>query len=75
MQGGHHRPRPASISYGNWRLFPETQDEYGLALDRVRFVGDECGVAAIDRDTAVEAAGLIQGEYEELPACSTWMRP
>jgi len=45
------------VSYGNWRLFPETQDEYGLALDRVRFVGDEvAAVAAIDRDTAVEAA-------------------
>ena len=57
------------VSYGNWRLFPETQDEYGLALDRVRFVGDEvAAVAAIDRDTAVEAAALIQVEYEELPA-------
>ena len=57
------------IKYGNWRLFPATQDEYPLAVDKVRFVGDEvAAVAAIDADTAEEALELIQVEYEELPA-------
>ena len=57
------------IKYGNWRLFPDTQDEYPLAVDKVRFIGDEvAAVAAIDRDTAEEALGLIEVEYEELPA-------
>jgi 4-hydroxybenzoyl-CoA reductase alpha subunit len=57
------------IKYGNWRLFPDTQDEYPLALDKVRFIGDEvAAVAAVDKDTAEEALRLIQVEYEELPA-------
>ena len=57
------------IKYGNWRLFPETQDEYPLAVDKVRFIGDEvAAVAAADLDTAEEALGLIVVEYEELPA-------
>jgi 4-hydroxybenzoyl-CoA reductase subunit alpha len=56
------------IKYGNWRLVPETQDEYPLAVDKVRFIGDEvAAVAAIDKDTAEEALGLIKVEYEELP--------
>lgn len=56
------------IKYGNWRLVPETQDEYPLAIDKVRFIGDEVvAVAAIDKDTAEEAAKLIEVEYEELP--------
>ena len=57
------------IKYGNWRLFPDTQDEYPLAVDKVRFVGDEvAAVAAIDPDIAQEAVELIKVEYEELPA-------
>ena len=57
------------IKYGNWRLFPDTQDEYPLAVDKVRFIGDEvAAVAAIDKDTAEEALELIEVEYEELPA-------
>lgn len=57
------------IKYGNWRLFPETQDEYPLAVDKVRFIGDEvAAVAAMDKDTAEEALELIEVEYEELPA-------
>ena len=56
------------IKYGNWRLFPDTQDEYPLAVDKVRFIGDEvAAVAAVDAATAEEALGLIQVEYEELP--------
>ena len=57
------------IKYGNWRLYPMTQDEYPLAVDKVRFIGDEvAAVAAIDKDTAEEALELIRVEYEELPA-------
>ena len=56
------------VKYGNWRLVPSTQDETALAIDRVRFVGDEvAAVAAVDRDTAEEALALIRVEYEELP--------
>ena len=40
-----------------------------LAEDRVRFVGEKvAAVAAIDADTAEEAIGLIDVEYEPLPA-------
>jgi 4-hydroxybenzoyl-CoA reductase alpha subunit len=57
------------IKYGNWRLFPDTQDELPLAVDKVRFIGDEVvAVAAVDKDTLAEALQLIQVEYEELPA-------
>lgn len=57
------------IKYGNWRLVADLQDETALALDRVRFIGDEvAAVAAIDRDTAREAVELIDVEYEPLPA-------
>jgi len=57
------------IKYGNWRLFPDTQDEYALAVDKVRFIGDEAAaVAAVDPDTAEEALRLIAVDYDELPA-------
>jgi len=56
-------------TFGNWRLFTDTQDEYALARDKVRFIGDEvAAVAAIDPDIAEEALDLIDVEYEELPA-------
>lgn len=58
-----------AVRYGNWRLFPATQDEVALARDKVRFIGDEvAAVAAIDRDTAIEALEAIIVEYEPLPA-------
>ena len=57
------------ITYGNWRLFPATQDELPLKWGKVRCVGDEvAAVAAIDPDIAEEALHLIRVEYEELPA-------
>lgn len=44
-------------------------DEYPLAVDKVRYIGDEiAAVAAIDEDIAEEALDLIEVEYEELPA-------
>jgi 4-hydroxybenzoyl-CoA reductase subunit alpha len=46
-----------------------TPDEHALALDKVRFIGDEvAAVAAIDEDTANAALKLIKVEYEPLHA-------
>jgi len=54
------------VLYGN---LPNTRDYRPLALDRVRYIGEEvAAVAAIDEDTAEEALDLIEVEYEELPA-------
>ena len=51
---------------------PVFRDQGVLAIDRVRFVGDPvAAVAAVDLDTAQEALGLIDVEYEELPAVFT----
>lgn len=48
---------------------PMIDDWEFLAIDKVRFVGDEvAAVAAIDEDIAEEALSLIKVEYEELPA-------
>ena len=56
------------VTFSNWRLYPATMDEYALANDKVRFIGDEvAAVAAVDRDTALEAVNLIKVEYEVLP--------
>ena len=48
---------------------PARYDEYVLAKDTVRHVGDEvAAVAAVDEKTAEKAISLIEVEYEELPA-------
>ncbi|HEY3302636.1 MAG TPA: xanthine dehydrogenase family protein molybdopterin-binding subunit [Candidatus Binatia bacterium] len=45
------------------------KDQPIVAVDKVRFVGDPvAGVAAVDAATAEEALGLIEVEYDELPA-------
>lgn len=45
------------------------KDETIFAIDKVRYVGDAvAAVAAIDENTAEEAIGLIDVDYEELPA-------
>lgn len=50
-------------------ILPSSQDEYALALDKVRYVGDPvAAVAALDPDILDEALKLIQVEYEVLPA-------
>jgi 4-hydroxybenzoyl-CoA reductase subunit alpha len=57
------------ISYSNWRRYPHLMDEYPLAPDKARFIGDEiAAVAAVDEDAAEEALSLIEVEYEILPA-------
>ena len=44
-------------------------DEYALAIDKVRYVGDEvAAVAALDENAAEEALEYISVDYEELPA-------
>jgi CO/xanthine dehydrogenase Mo-binding subunit/aerobic-type carbon monoxide dehydrogenase small subunit (CoxS/CutS family) len=44
-------------------------DQSPLAIDKVRFIGEEvAAVAAVSEDIAEEALRLIRVEYEELPA-------
>ena len=50
-------------------ILPVGHDEYALALDKVRYVGDNVAcVAAVDEATAEQALELIDVEYEVLPA-------
>src|SRR5256885_10535280 len=50
-------------------ILPSSQDEYALAVDKVRYVGDPvAAVAALDPDILDEALKLIHVEYEILPA-------
>lgn len=52
-------------------IIPWTPDEYPLALDVARFIGDGvAAVAAEDERAAHEAADLIDVEYEVLPAAT-----
>jgi 4-hydroxybenzoyl-CoA reductase subunit alpha len=52
---------------------PARYDEYVLAKDKVRHVGDPvAAVAAIDEQTAERAVALIRVEYDELPAVLDW---
>ena len=54
------------VKYGN---LPQTRDYLPLAIDTVRYIGEEvAAVAAIDEDTAEEALDLIEVEYEPLAA-------
>ena len=57
------------IKFGIISRSPKYMDEYPLAVDRVRFIGEEvAAVAAVDADTAMEALDLIEVEYEALAA-------
>jgi len=57
------------ISHIKFGFSPARFDETALAIDKVRYVGDEiAAVAAIDEQTAKEALELIKVDYEELPA-------
>lgn len=49
-------------------IIPHTRDHCLLPYDKVRYMGEEvAAVAAVDVDTAEEAADLIKVEYEPLP--------
>ena len=53
-------------------IMPVAQDEYALAVDKVRMVGDPvAAVAALDEDAATEAVDRIDVEYELLPAIAS----
>src|SRR5437763_6793762 len=50
-------------------ILPSSQDEYALAREKVRYVGDPvAAVAALDPDILDEAIKLIKVDYEVLPA-------
>ncbi len=52
----------------HYGVIPWTPDETALAVDKVRFIGDEvAAVAALDELIAEEALELIDVEYEVLP--------
>ena len=58
--------KDAPNKYG---ILPVGHDETALAVDKVRYVGDNVAcVAAVDESTAEKAPGLIDVEYEVLPA-------
>ena len=55
--------------FGIVGFIPQTFDEYGLAIDKVRYIGDEVAAfAATSEEIAEEALDLIEVEYEQLPA-------
>jgi 4-hydroxybenzoyl-CoA reductase subunit alpha len=57
----------ADVPQVRFGVSPARYDEAVLATDRVLYVGDEvAAVAAVDRATALEAAALVEVEYEEL---------
>ena len=48
------------------------KDQTVVAVDKVRYVGDPvAAVAAVDEETAEEALGLIEVDYEELAAVTS----
>lgn len=52
-----------------WLNFPKNFDQYILAKDKVRYVGEEiAAVAALDEETAEEALEAIVADFEHLPA-------
>jgi 4-hydroxybenzoyl-CoA reductase subunit alpha len=58
--------KDAPNTYG---ILPVGHDEHALALDKVRYVGDNIAcIAAVDEATADRALQLIDVEYELLPA-------
>src|SRR5438552_12794749 len=58
--------KDAPTPYG---ILPVGHDEHALAVDKVRYVGDNVAcVTAIDEATAEKALELIDVEYELLPA-------
>src|SRR5258708_34852550 len=70
------RPRPGVVGVvtgedlpQKFGILPSSQDEYALAIDKVRYVGDAVvAIAALDPDILDEALKLIKIEYAVLPA-------
>jgi 4-hydroxybenzoyl-CoA reductase subunit alpha len=56
------------VKFGVFPHRPQTHDQYGLAIEKVRYIGEEvAAVAAVDEWIAQEALELISVDYEELP--------
>ena len=56
----------------NYGVIPVAQDETALAMDKVRFIGEEVAVvAAVDRATAIAATKEIEVNYEVLESVLT----
>jgi 4-hydroxybenzoyl-CoA reductase alpha subunit len=50
-------------------IVPMAKDEYALAIDKVRYIGDEvAAVVATSLEAAEDAISRIRVDYEELPA-------
>ncbi len=50
-------------------IVPMAKDEYALAIDKVRYIGDEvAAVVATSLEAAEEALSMIKVDYEVLPA-------
>jgi CO/xanthine dehydrogenase Mo-binding subunit len=61
-------PHNAIVEHASGGLGELTVDQPVLASDRVRYVGEPIAViAAVDQETADEAADLVHIEYEQLP--------
>jgi len=60
-------------AYGEkWGVFPYTQDHALIAIEKVRYIGEEvAAVAAETEEIAQEAIQLIDVRYEPLPAVFT----
>jgi 4-hydroxybenzoyl-CoA reductase alpha subunit len=57
------------VKFGHFTHLPQTMDQYGLAIEKVRYIGEEVvAVAAVDEWTAEAALESVSVEYEELPA-------
>ena len=57
------------IPHNKFSFYQWLADKTILCMEKVRYVGDEvAAVAAIDKDTALEAIDLIKVEYKPLPA-------
>jgi len=57
------------VPHTRYGVSPAREDEQILAVDRVRYVGDEiAAVAAVDEETAERAIALIDVEIDPLPA-------
>ncbi|MFQ5555774.1 MAG: molybdopterin cofactor-binding domain-containing protein [Acidimicrobiia bacterium] len=58
------------VAYG---IFPVSQDEHALAVERVRYVGEPvAAIAAVDEETAERALALVEVEYEPLAEVTTF---
>jgi len=67
---GVHAIVTGADSHGDkWGVFPYTQDHPLIAIEKVRFIGEEvAAVAAESEEIAEEALKLIDVVYEEIPA-------